>query len=272
VSLASRRWPPCIGFASAIALYASSAEAHSGTGLPGGVVQGFAHPFGGLDHLLAMISVGLWGAFLGRPLIYALPVVFPVVMVVGAALGMFGVPLPRVEIGVALSVLVLGLCIAAAWRAPIGGAALIVAVFALFHGYAHGRELPSAADPIGYSLGFVLATGLLHVLGIGIGALADRPRAAIVVRALGAAIACVGVVFVRNAASARAGVELGEMAPLLALAPIAAAMTFLATRVAASRSAIVPKVVAGWLLAVALLATLLHFVPITLGYMPDHLE
>jgi len=272
VSLASRRWPPCIGFASAIALYASSAEAHSGTGLPGGVVQGFAHPFSGLDHLLAMISVGLWGAFLGRPLIYALPVVFPVVMVVGAALGMFGVPLPRVEIGVALSVLVLGLCIAAAWRAPIGGAALIVAVFALFHGYAHGRELPSAADPIGYSLGFVLATGLLHVLGIGIGALADRPRAAIVVRALGAAIACVGVVFVRNAASARAVVELGEMAPLLALAPIAAAMTFLATRVAASRSAIVPKVVAGWLLAVALLATLLHFVPITLGYMPDHLE
>jgi urease accessory protein len=272
VSTASRQRTTSIGFALAIALYASCADAHTGTGLPGGVAQGFAHPFGGLDHLLAMVSVGLWGAFLGRPLIYALPIVFPVVMVVGAAFGMFGVPLPRVEIGVALSVLVLGLCIAAAWRAPVTAAALIVAVFALFHGYAHGRELPSAADPLGYSVGFVLATGLLHVLGIGIGTLADRPRAAIVVRVLGASIACVGVVFVRNAASAGAAVELGEAAPLLALAPLAAGMTFLATRVAASRKAIVPKVVAGWLLAVALLATLLYFVPITLGYMPDHLE
>jgi urease accessory protein len=264
--VASRQRKTRIGFALAIALYASCAQAHTGTGLPGGVVQGFAHPFGGLDHLLAMVSVGLWGAFLGRPLIYALPVVFPIVMVVGAAFGMFGVPLPRVEIGVALSVLVLGLCIVTAWRAPAIAAALIVAVFAMFHGYAHGRELPSAADPVGYSIGFVLATGLLHVLGIGIGALADRPRAAIIVRALGAAIACVGVVFVRNAASTGAAVELGDAAPLLALAPLAAGMTFLATRVAASRKAIVPKVVAGWLLAVALLATLLHFVPITLGY------
>jgi urease accessory protein len=202
VSAAPRQWTTCAAFALAIALHTPSAAAHTGTGLPGGVVQGFAHPFGGLDHLLAMVSVGLWGAFLGRPLIYALPVVFPVVMVAGAALGMFGVPLPRVEIGVALSVLVLGLCIAAAWRAPIVAAALIVAVFALFHGYAHGRELPSAADPVGYSVGFVLATGLLHVLGIGIGALADRPRAAMLVRALGASIACVGVVFVRCAVSA----------------------------------------------------------------------
>jgi urease accessory protein len=262
----------CIGVALATALQASSVAAHTGTGLPGGVVQGFAHPFGGLDHLLAMVSVGLWGAFLGRPLIYALPVVFPAVMVVGAALGMFGVPLPRVEIGVALSVLVLGLCIAAAWRAPIVAASLIVAVFALFHGYAHGRELPSAADPIGYSVGFVLATGLLHVLGIGIGALAHTPRAAMVVRVLGAAIACAGVVFVNNAASASALNELGKAASMLVLVPLAAAMTFLATHVAASRIGIVPKVVAGWLLAVALLATLLHFVPVTLGYMPDHLE
>lgn len=192
----------CVCVMSAVAVHAPSAGAHVGTGLPGGIVQGFSHPFGGLDHLLAMVSVGLWGAFLGRPLIYALPVVFPVVMVVGAALGMFDVPLPHVEVGVALSVLVLGACIAAAWKAPMAAAALVVAVFALCHGYAHGRELPSAADPISYSVGFVLATGLLHVLGIGIGAMADRPRAALVVRALGAAIACVGIVFVRNAVNA----------------------------------------------------------------------
>ena len=202
MTVASRQWTTCTALALAIALHSSSAAAHTGTGLPGGVVQGFAHPFGGLDHLLAMVSVGLWGAFLGRPLIYALPVVFPVVMVVGAALAMFGVPLPRIEIGVALSVLVLGLCIATAWKAPIVAAASIVAVFAVFHGYAHGRELPSAADPVGYSVGFVFATGLLHVLGIGLGALADQPRAAIFVRALGASIACVGVVFVGCAVSA----------------------------------------------------------------------
>ena len=185
-----------------IALHAGNACAHVGTGLPGGIAQGFAHPFGGLDHLLAMVSVGLWGAFLGRPLVHALPVVFPVVMVLGAALGMFGVRMPPVEIGVALSVLVLGGAIAVAWNARVPVAVLVVATFALFHGYAHGRELPSAADPIGYSTGFVLATGLLHVIGIGIGVIADRPRGRLVVRALGVAIACIGGVFAWTAISA----------------------------------------------------------------------
>jgi len=182
--------------------YAPSASAHAGTGLPGGIAQGFMHPFGGLDHLLAMISVGLWGAFLGRPLIHALPVVFPVVMVVGAALGMFGVRIPPVELGIALSVLVLGGAIALAWKAHVPVAMLVVATFALFHGYAHGRELPSAADPVGYSVGFVFATGLLHVIGIGIGVIADRPRGVLIVRALGIAIACIGIVFVCSAIGA----------------------------------------------------------------------
>src|SRR5580698_1137466 len=97
-----------VGFA---ALVSGPAAAHTGTGLPGGFVSGFRHPFSGLDHLLAMVSVGLWGAFLGRPLIYALPVVFPVMMVGGAMLGMFSVPMPPVELGIAVSVLVLGLCV-----------------------------------------------------------------------------------------------------------------------------------------------------------------
>jgi urease accessory protein len=172
-----------------------TAAAHTGTGLAGGFVPGFMHPFGGPDHLLAMISVGLWGAFLGPPLIQVLPIVFPALMVGGAALGMLGVPVPPVDIGIALSVLVLGGCVALAIRAPVWVAALIVAAFAVFHGYAHGKELPSAADPIGYSAGFTLATGALHVLGIGIGLLRDRPGGALALRSLGAIIGGTGVWF-----------------------------------------------------------------------------
>lgn len=175
------------------------AAAHTGTGLAGGFVSGFEHPLTGFDHLLAMVCVGLWGAFLGRPLIYALPVVFPVVMVFGAALGMFAVGLPSVEIGVAASVLVLGVCIAMSLRAPVWVACVIVGAFAIFHGYAHGRELPSAADPIGYSAGFVLATGMLHVVGIGIGFLNERPGGLAFTRALGAVIGAVGAWFLYRA-------------------------------------------------------------------------
>ncbi|MBI3677330.1 MAG: HupE/UreJ family protein [Proteobacteria bacterium] len=179
--------------------FANPAMAHTGTGLPGGFVSGFEHPFTGLDHLLAMISVGLWGAFLGRPLIYTLPVIFPVVMVGGAAMGMFDVVLPPVEIGIALSVMVLGGCIALAVKVPVWAASLIVGTFAVFHGYAHGRELPSAADPIGYSIGFVLATGSLHVVGIGIGLLKDRSGCAVATQSLGVVIAIVGAWFLKKA-------------------------------------------------------------------------
>jgi urease accessory protein len=178
---------------------AGPATAHAGTGLRGGVASGFLHPLSGADHLLAMVSVGLWGAFLGRPLIYALPVIFPTVMVAGAAMGMLGVPAPPVEIGIALSVLVLGLCIVLAVRAPVWAAAVIVAAFALFHGYAHGKELPSAADPVGYSLGFVLATGLLHVAGIGLGTLKTRRGGELLIRGLGGAVALAGGGFLYTA-------------------------------------------------------------------------
>lgn len=170
-----------------------------GTGLPGGFASGFRHPFTGWDHLLAMVSVGIWGAYLGRPLIYALPVIFPVVMVIGAVLGMFAVPLPLPALGVAASVLVLGLCIALAVRAPVWVACAIVATFAIFHGYAHGVELPSAADPVGYSVGFVLATGILHVFGIGIGLLNERQHGVLVTRSMGAVVAAAGIWFVFQA-------------------------------------------------------------------------
>jgi urease accessory protein len=181
------------------ALGAGSAQAHTGTGLPGGFLSGFSHPFGGLDHLLAMVSVGLWGAFLGRPLIYLLPVIFPTVMALGAILAMAGLHLPSVEIGIALSVLVLGGCIALAVKAPVWVAALIVGAFAVFHGYAHGKELPSAADPVGYSVGFVLATGLLHVVGIGIGTVNSRPGGVLATRSAGGLIAATGLWFLYRA-------------------------------------------------------------------------
>lgn len=185
------------GALAATALFAAAgpASAHTGTGLAGGFVAGFFHPLTGFDHMLAMVSVGLWGAFLGRPLIVALPVVFPSLMAFGALLGMANVPLPPVEIGIAVSVLVLGGAIALAQKAPVWAACLIVAVFGLFHGYAHGRELPSAADPIGYSAGFVFSTGLLHVAGIALGFLNDRPGGRIATRAMGGLIAAAGVAF-----------------------------------------------------------------------------
>ncbi|NID16378.1 HupE/UreJ family protein [Luteibacter yeojuensis] len=169
--------------------------AHAGTGLAGGFGAGFAHPFGGLDHLLAMVSVGLWGAFLGDPLVYRLPVVFPGLMVCGAVFGMVGVLFPPVEWGVAFSVVALGASIAMAWRPAVWMAIAIVAVFGLFHGYAHGKELPSAAEPVGYAAGFVLATGSLHLSGIGLGTIARWRQGAWIVRFAGMGIAVIGVWF-----------------------------------------------------------------------------
>jgi urease accessory protein len=173
-------------------LLTEPAWAHTGTGLAGGFASGFAHPFRGVDHLLAMVCVGLWGAFLGRPLLYVLPMVFPAMMAAGAIMGMFVLPMPPIEPGIAISVFVLGSVIAFAFEAPIWLASLIVAVFAVFHGYAHGKELPSAADPVGFSAGFVLASGLLHASGIGTGMISKTPHGAVTTRVIGAAIAVVG--------------------------------------------------------------------------------
>lgn len=183
----------------AILFVAAPAQAHSGTGLAGGFVAGVAHPVSGPDHMLAMVAVGLWGHFLRRPLIYLLPMIFPIMMAVGAGIGMFGIPLPPVEIGIAVSVIVLGGLIMGAVRLHWSAACAILAMFALFHGYAHGFELPSAADPIGYSLGFVLATGLLHVLGIAAGALGGSRRGETVLRSGGLGILGAGCYFMSSA-------------------------------------------------------------------------
>jgi urease accessory protein len=143
--------------------------------------------------MLAMIAVGIWGATLGRPLVWALPVVFPMLMVVGGILGIFGVDLPYTEIGIAFSVIVLGVSIAANWRAPVAVAVAIVAMFGVFHGYAHGKELPEAAAPAAYAAGFVISTGLLHLAGIAIGLIKAVPRGTQILRASGGLIATAGI-------------------------------------------------------------------------------
>jgi urease accessory protein len=172
------------------------AQSHDGTGLGGGFAAGFQHPLLGLDHMLAMVAVGVWGAFLGRPLVIALPVVFPMAMALGAAAGMLALPAPPVELGVAASVLMLGLMILLAVRASVPVACALVGLFALFHGYAHGTELPSAADPVGYTTGFILCTGLLHVAGIAIGMLKRVPAGTAALRTAGGVIASFGAWFV----------------------------------------------------------------------------
>ncbi len=179
----------------ALALAAGAASAHTGEGITGGFSSGFMHPLFGLDHVVAMVAVGLWGAFLGAPAIWVLPITFPLVMTIGGALGVAGVPLPGVEIGIALSAIVLGAMVAFAARPPLWLAAVIVAVFAIFHGHAHGTELPGAADPIAYSLGFVVATGLLHLAGIAIGLVTRWKHGRTFVRTCGVGIAAAGVFF-----------------------------------------------------------------------------
>ena len=170
------------------------AFAHSGN-LAGGFLSGLAHPLFGPDHVVAMVAVGLWGAFLGPPAIYLLPVVFPLIMAFGGVLGILGVPLPGTEIGIAVSAIVLGLMVALASRPQLWIAAVIVGAFAIFHGHAHGAELPAGADAFTYSAGFVIATGFLHLAGIAFGLLARWPEGVVAVRAAGAMIACAGLIF-----------------------------------------------------------------------------
>jgi urease accessory protein len=172
------------------------ALAHVGQGdVAGGLVSGLAHPVMGLDHVVAMVAVGMWGAQLGAPAIWVLPVTFPVVMAFGGVLGALGVPIPGIEIGIAASAIALGAMVAFAAHPPLSLAAILVGLFAIFHGHAHGAELPESANAIAYSVGFVVATGSLHALGILIG-LANRWKSgAKALRAGGAAIAAAGVYF-----------------------------------------------------------------------------
>lgn len=179
----------------ALVLAAHPAAAHEQVGVAGGLVSGFLHPLTGLDHLVAMVAVGIWGAQLGAPAIWVLPITFPLVMAFGGVLGVLHIPLPMPEVAIALSALVLGAAVAARLRVPFAVAAVIVAMFAIFHGHAHGVELPNSANPLAYGVGFVVATGLLHLCGIVLGTLKRWSFGERAIQAMGAAIAAVGCYF-----------------------------------------------------------------------------
>ena len=176
------------------AILSAPAFAHTGES-GGGFISGLAHPIFGPDHVVAMVAVGLWGAFLGVPAIWLLPVVFPLVMALGGVLGIVGVPMIAVETGIATSAIVLGLMVALAARPPLWAAAVLVGAFAIFHGYAHGNQLPDGANAVAFSAGFVIATGLLHLCGIAFGLLTRWPAGRYAVRGAGGVIALVGVAY-----------------------------------------------------------------------------
>ena len=153
---------------------------------------GFSHPFSGVDHLLAMLAVGLWAAQNKRSAMWVLPLAFPLMMVVGALLAFSGMSIPAAESGIAASVAVLGLLIAFAVRMPLWASTVVVSLFAVFHGYAHGSELPHGSSAALYGIGFVLATALLHAAGLGLGLFAGKQMADKMVRVDGIGIAAVG--------------------------------------------------------------------------------
>ncbi len=175
------------------------ALAHAQGGEATGLLSGLQHPVSGLDHVLAMVAVGLWGAQLGQPAVWLLPVTFPMVMAFGGMMGLMGLALPGIEIGIAASAIILGALVAWQARPPLWVAAMIVGLFGIFHGHAHGTELPAGADALLYSIGFVVATGCLHAAGIGIGLIYRWPVGKVVLRAAGVAVALAGVCFLWQA-------------------------------------------------------------------------
>jgi urease accessory protein len=183
-----------------LATLAGQAMAHTGHAGHSGLAGGFLHPMLGWDHLVAMLAVGLWAASLGGRALYALPLGFPLVMALGALAGMAGIALPGVEAGIAASGVVLGLLVAFGLRAPLSVSVALVGVFALFHGHAHGTEMPGGYAPLSYGAGFVLGTMLLHLAGLGLGLAARSGAGRIAMRAAGGLIALTGAVFLLGAA------------------------------------------------------------------------
>jgi urease accessory protein len=178
---------------------AHSAQAHIVAGEATGFFSGVLHPISGADHILAMVSVGMWGAQLGQPAIWILPVTFPIMMAFGGLLGFLGVPLLGTEIGIALSMVVLGGAVMLEARPPLPVVMAIVGFFAIFHGHAHGTELPEGESALLYSLGFVMATGFLHLVGITIGEVRRWGWGKGALRIAGTAVSVAGVVFIWSA-------------------------------------------------------------------------
>lgn len=182
--------------AAALTLLPQLAYAHTGAGAVHGFSHGFAHPLGGLDHLLAMVTVGIFAWQLGGRAVWAVPATFVGLMAVGGALGVSGIDVPFVELGIALSVTVLGGVVAFGLKAPLAAAMAMVGFFAIFHGHAHGAEMPADASGLAYGLGFMVATAGLHLAGIGLGMAIGRfgeLHGEKFVRGAGAAVAVAGV-------------------------------------------------------------------------------
>jgi len=180
-------------------LFADVARAHEEAGSVMGFVSGLKHPVSGMDHVLAMIAVGLWGAQLGMPAIWVLPIAFPMVMAFGGTIGLMGMALPGIEVGIALSACVLGIVILTETRPPLWAAATIVGFFAVFHGHAHGTELPAGSNGLLYSLGFVVATGSLHAFGIALGLAHRWESGKMAMRGAGLIVALAGGYFLWRA-------------------------------------------------------------------------
>ena len=179
----------------ALTFWTQAALAHPVKGQTVGFLTGFLHPISGLDHVVAMIAVGLWGAQLGAPAIWLLPVAFPIVMAFGGMLGLMGVPLPETEIGIAASAIMLGALVMLEIRPPLAAAAVVISFFAIFHGHAHGSELPPGQDALLFSIGFVIATGCLHAVGISIGLIHKWPWGQRALRVAGGGVAAAGLFF-----------------------------------------------------------------------------
>jgi urease accessory protein len=172
------------------------AAAHTGVGAPAGFAHGFLHPITGLDHILAMVTVGIFAWQLGWRALCLVPATFVAVMALGGTLGIAGIGVPFVELGIALSVVVLGALVAAGVKAPVAAAMALAGGFAIFHGHAHGAEMPETVAGLAYGVGFMLATALLHLAGIGIGMLIGRTGdryGPVAVRSAGGCIALAGV-------------------------------------------------------------------------------
>lgn len=179
-----------------VAALPSPAAAHVLGGPMGGFGSGFGHPLAGFDHFLAMLAVGLWGAQMGGRAVWSLPATFPLIMCIGGVAGMLGLmPDETIRIAIAISLVVLGGVIAARWVAPEWAALIIVAFFAIFHGYPHGQLTLRATDPAAFTVGFVVSTGAIHILGIAVGLGLNRVWNGNLVRALGGVISAAGIYF-----------------------------------------------------------------------------
>lgn len=183
--------------AAILAMVASPALAHTGAGSVSGFAAGFGHPIGGLDHVLAMVAVGILAAQLGGRSVWLVPAAFVGMMVVGGLLAIAGVPVPFVELGIVGSIVVLGVVIAAGRQMPVAAAMALVGLLAVFHGHAHGTEMPVNANGLAYGVGFALATAMLHAFGVGLGVSVQKlaaKAAPVTVRAGGGVIAAAGAV------------------------------------------------------------------------------